>query len=57
MAYSRGNSNNIIVGAAAFFIADATLTDLPEALDEKESHDRRLLHLTLLVDLLVLHQQ
>jgi hypothetical protein len=26
MAYSRGNSNNIIVGAAAFFIADTTLT-------------------------------
>ena len=26
MAYSRGNSNNIIVGAAAFFIADSTLT-------------------------------
>jgi len=26
MAYSRGTSNNIIVGAAAFFIADSTLT-------------------------------
>lgn len=26
MAYTRGNSNNIIVGAAAFFIADTTLT-------------------------------
>ena len=38
MAYSRGNSNNIIVGAAAFFIADATLTDLPEALDEEVSY-------------------
>ena len=25
MAYTRGNSNNIIVGAAAFFIADDTL--------------------------------
>jgi len=25
MAYSRGNSNNIIVGAASFFIADTTL--------------------------------
>ena len=25
MAYTRGNSNNIIVGAAAFFIADTTL--------------------------------
>lgn len=25
MAYTRGNSNNIIVGAAAFFIADSTL--------------------------------
>ena len=25
MAYNRGNSNNIIVGAAAFFIADTTL--------------------------------
>ena len=31
MAYSRGNSNNIIVGAASFFIADTTLdsTTLP----------------------------
>lgn len=26
MAYTRGTSNNIIVGAAAFFVADATLT-------------------------------
>jgi len=25
MAYSRGNSTNIIVGAAALFIADTTL--------------------------------
>jgi hypothetical protein len=31
MAYTRGNSNNIIVGAASFFIADTTLdsTTLP----------------------------
>jgi hypothetical protein len=31
MAYTRGNSNNIIVGAASFFIADTTLdsTSLP----------------------------
>ena len=31
MAYSRGNSNNIIVGAASFFVADTTLdsTTLP----------------------------
>jgi len=26
MPYSRGTSNNIIVGAAALFIADTTLT-------------------------------
>ena len=26
MAYTRGTSNNIIVGAAAFFVADTTLT-------------------------------
>jgi hypothetical protein len=26
MAYTRGTSNNIIVGAAAFFVADSTLT-------------------------------
>jgi len=26
MAYSRGNSNNIIVGAASFFVADSVLT-------------------------------
>jgi hypothetical protein len=25
MAYSRGNSTNIIVGAAALFVADTTL--------------------------------
>jgi len=39
MAYSRGNSNNIIVGAAAFFIADTTLdaTTLP-AFDSAESY-------------------
>ena len=31
MAYTRGNSNNIIVGAASFFVADTTLdsTTLP----------------------------
>jgi hypothetical protein len=39
MAYSRGNSNNIIVGAASFFIADTTLdaTTLP-AFDAAESY-------------------
>jgi len=39
MAYSRGNSNNIIVGAASFFIADTTLdsTTLP-AFDSAESY-------------------
>lgn len=39
MAYSRGNSNNIIVGAASFFIADTTLdsTTLP-AFDSSESY-------------------
>ena len=39
MAYSRGNSNNIIVGAASFFIADTTLdaTTLP-AFDGAESY-------------------
>ena len=39
MAYSRGNSNNIIVGAASFFIADTTLdsTTLP-AFDSVESY-------------------
>ena len=26
MPYSRGTSNNVIVGAAAFFINDSTLT-------------------------------
>jgi hypothetical protein len=39
MAYSRGNSNNIIVGAASFFIADTTLDSgtLP-AFDSGESY-------------------
>lgn len=39
MAYTRGTSNNIIVGAAAFFIADTTLTagTLP-AFDANESY-------------------
>ena len=39
MAYTRGNSNNIIVGAASFFIADTTLdaTTLP-AFDSAESY-------------------
>jgi hypothetical protein len=39
MAYSRGNSNNIIVGAASFFIADTTLDagTLP-AFDGAESY-------------------
>ena len=38
MAYSRGDSNRIIVGAAAFFIADAQLTALPHALDPDYSY-------------------
>jgi hypothetical protein len=38
MAYSRGNSTNIIVGAAALFVADTTLTpDTLEAFDSAES--------------------
>jgi hypothetical protein len=39
MAYTRGNSNNIIVGAASFFVADTVLdgTTLP-AFDENESY-------------------
>jgi hypothetical protein len=38
MAYSRGNSTNIIVGAAALFVADTTLTpNLLEAFDATES--------------------
>jgi hypothetical protein len=38
MAYSRGTSNNIIVGAAALFIADDTLTPgTLEAFDASES--------------------
>jgi len=39
MAYTRGTSNNIIVGAAAFFVADATLTSgtLP-AFESSESY-------------------
>jgi hypothetical protein len=39
MAYTRGNSNNIIVGAASFFVADTVLdgTTLP-AFDEDESY-------------------
>jgi hypothetical protein len=38
MAYTRGNSNNIIVGAASFFVADTVLdgTTLP-AFEEDES--------------------
>ena len=39
MAYTRGNSNNIIVGAAAFFIADTTLdADLLPAFVGSESY-------------------
>jgi hypothetical protein len=38
MAYTRGNSNQIIVGAAAFFIADSQLSALPHALDAKYSY-------------------
>jgi hypothetical protein len=39
MAYTRGNSNNIIVGAASFFVADTVLdgTTLP-AFDANESY-------------------
>jgi hypothetical protein len=39
MAYTRGNSNNIIVGAASFFVADTVLdgTTLPE-FDANESY-------------------
>jgi len=38
MAYTRGNSTNIIVGAAAMFIADANLTPTGlEAFDSAES--------------------
>jgi len=38
MAYSRGTSNNIIVGAAALFIADTTLTPATlEGFDASES--------------------
>ena len=38
MPYSRGTSNNIIVGAAALFIADTTLTPATlEAFDASES--------------------
>ena len=38
MAYSRGSSTNIIVGAAALFVADTTLTaDTLEAFDGAES--------------------
>jgi hypothetical protein len=39
MAYNRGNSNNIIVGAASFFVADTVLdgTTLP-AFDANESY-------------------
>lgn len=38
MAYTRGNSNNIIVGAASFFVADSTLdaSTIP-AFDANES--------------------
>jgi hypothetical protein len=37
MAYSRGTSNNIIVGAAALFIADTTLT--PATLEDFDSSE------------------
>jgi len=39
MAYTRGNSNNIIVGAASFFVADTVLdgTTLPD-FDANESY-------------------
>jgi hypothetical protein len=37
MAYSRGTSNNIIVGAAALFIADTTLT--PATLEDFDASD------------------
>jgi len=38
MPYSRGSSNNIIVGAAALFVADTTLTPATlEAFDASES--------------------
>jgi hypothetical protein len=39
MAYNRGNSNNIIVGAASFFVADTVLdgTTLPD-FDANESY-------------------
>ena len=39
MAYTRGDSTNIIVGAASFFIADTTLdTDALPVFDETESY-------------------
>ena len=38
MAYSRGTSTNIIVGAAALFVADTTLTPATlENFDTEES--------------------
>jgi hypothetical protein len=37
MAYSRGTSNNIIVGAAALFIADTTLT--PATIEDFDSSE------------------
>ena len=41
MPYSRGNSNNIIVGAAAFFVADTTLdgTTLPAFVSSESYKD------------------
>lgn len=41
MAYSRGDSKNIIVGAAAFFIADSTLdsSTLPEFVSTESYRD------------------
>jgi hypothetical protein len=39
MAYTRGNSNNIIVGAASFFVADTILdSDTVPAFDASESY-------------------
>ena len=39
MAYTRGNSNNIIVGAASFFVADTILdSDTLPAFDANESY-------------------
>lgn len=39
MAYTRGNSNNIIVGAASFFVADTILsTDTLPVFDANESY-------------------